>query len=103
MAQDNTNQNNQTLPEETVQANAQATSPEQNNEAIWQQVDIVYNAARKAFLQGSLFPDVIDSLVATLQEIKNTETQNLGGLGADKTQINLNESPDEETPGETQF
>lgn len=99
MAKDNTNPNNQPLPEDT----AQAAPPQENKEAVWQQVDVVYNAARKAFLQGSLFPDVIDSLVATLQEIKNTETQNLGGLGANKTGINLDETPDEETPGETPF
>lgn len=103
MAQENNNSNNQPLQEDTVQENTQAVNPEQNKEAIWQQVDAVYNAARKAYLQGSLFPDVIDSLVATLQEIKNTETQNLGGLGEGKTQININESPDEEIPGETQL
>ncbi len=99
MAQDNTNQNNQPLLEDT----APAAPPQDNKEAVWQQVDVVYNAARKAYLQGSLLPDVIDSFIATLQEIKNTETQNLGGLGEGKTQINLNESSDEEAPGETPF
>lgn len=103
MAQDNTKPTIQTPSADTTQASAQAKTPEQNQEAIWQQIDVVYNAARKAYLQGSLLPDVIDSFVATLLEIKNTETQSLGGLGADKTQINIDESPDQGTPGETPF
>lgn len=96
MAQDNTNPNNQPLPEDTTQANAQAVTSEQNKETVWQKVDVVYNAARKAYLDGALLPDVIDSFVATLLEIKNTETQNLGGLGADRREVNINESPEGE-------
>lgn len=101
MAQDNTNPNNQPLPEDATQENAQPATPEQNKEAVWQKVDVVYSAARKAYLEGSLFPDVIDSLTATLLEIKDNETQQLGGLGGGQRDVTLNESPaDEEMPNQ---
>jgi hypothetical protein len=96
MQQDNTNPNNQTPPADTTQANAQPATSEQNKEAVWQKIDLVYSAARKAYLQGSLLPDVIDSFVATLLEIKDAETQQLGGLGGDRRDVTLNESPAEE-------
>lgn len=102
MAQQNTQPTNQEMPEDTQlpvqgsEAAAPQQSPQQNKEAIWQKIESVYNAARKAYLDGAILPDVIDSFVATLQEIKNTETQNLGGLGADRREVNINESPDGE-------
>ena len=82
MEQDNIQPN---LPQDPSAQDAQTVglkkAPEQNKEASWQKVDIVYNAAKKAFLEGASLPDVLDSFASTLLQIKESETQGLGGMG----------------------
>ncbi len=81
----------QSLPSPEADNNQNSTSQNQDQkQIIWGKIDVVYNAAKKAFLQGtSSIDDVLSSLIATIQEIKNNETQKLGGLGTSPANGNL--------------
>lgn len=98
--EDTQKKNQQDQPVDEGQENmapAAPKSPEENKEAIWQKIESVYNAAKEAYLQGTSLEDVLNSFIATVQEIKDTETQNLGGLGTEGPRANLvgTESQDE--------
>lgn len=82
---------NQSIPSPDAGNDQNSTTQDQDQKQIvWGKVDVVYNAAKEAFLQGtSSVDDVLSSLIATLQEIKNDETQNLGGLGTVPANSNL--------------
>lgn len=82
---------NQNTPSPDVNNDKNLPSQDQDQKQIvWGKVDVVYNAAKEAFLQGtSSIDDVLSSLIATLQEIKSDETQNLGGLGTAPANGNL--------------
>ena len=68
----------------------------QSNEAqMWDKVDSLFTVARNAFFQGnSTFVEVLDSLIATLQDMKENEVRPLGGL----TQKNKMKLEDQEQP-----
>ena len=68
----------------------------QPNEAqMWDKVDSLFTVARNAFFQGnSTFLEVLDSLIATLQDMKENEVRPLGGL----TQKNKMKLEDQEQP-----
>ena len=53
----------------------------QDKEVAWQKIDAVYNAAKKAYIDGASLPDVLNSFATTLLQIKDAETQGLGGMG----------------------
>lgn len=82
---------NQSMPSPDASNDQNSSSQDQDQKQIvWGKVDVVYNAAKEAFLQGtSSVDDVLSSLIATLQEIKNDEIQNLGGLGTVPANGNL--------------
>lgn len=57
-------------------------APAENKQATWAKIEAVFNAAKIAYMtKNASLADVIDSLTATLTDIKTAETQNLGGLG----------------------
>lgn len=63
----------------------------------WDKVDSLFTVARNAFFQGnSTFLEVLESLIATLQEMREDETRPLGGLGAQKRSMNLDEPKQED-------
>ena len=99
MAKEDTQKKNQPVDEgqDNMAPAAPPESPEQNKEAIWQKIEAVYTAAKEAYLQGTSLEDVLNSFIATVQEIKDTETQSLGGLGTEGPRTNLvgTESQDE--------
>ena len=80
----------------------EASAANQPNEAqMWDKVDSLFTVARNAFFQGnSTFLEVLDSLIATLQDMKENEVRPLGGLGAQKSKMTLEDQdkPEEETP-----
>jgi hypothetical protein len=85
------NNKNQSVPSLDANNDQNSTTQDQDQKQIvWGKVDVVYNVAKEAFLQGtSSIDDVLSSLIATLQEIKNDEIQNLGGLGTVPANGNL--------------
>ena len=74
----------------------EASAANQPNEAqMWDKVDSLFTVARNAFFQGnSTFLEVLDSLIATLQDMKENEVRPLGGL----TQKNKMKLEDQEQP-----
>ncbi len=77
----------------------EASAANQPNEAqMWDKVDSLFTVARNAFFQGnSTFLEVLDSLIATLQDIKENEVRPLGGL-TQKSKMTLEdqEQPEKE-------
>jgi len=72
-----------------------------NEAQMWDKVDSLFTVARNAFFQGnSTFLEVLDSLIATLQDMKENEVRPLGGLGTQKSKMKLEDQdkPEEETP-----
>ncbi len=71
------------------------TSAQPNEAQMWDKVDSLFTVARNAFFQGnSTFVEVLDSLIATLQDMKENEVRPLGGL----TQKNKMKLEDQEQP-----
>jgi len=78
--------------EKAPEANASAKP---NEAQIWDKVDSLFTVARNTFFQGnSTFVEVLDSLIATLQDMKENEVRPLGGL----TQKNKMKLEDQEQP-----
>lgn len=75
---------------------SEAGASTQPNEAqMWDKVDSLFTVARNTFFQGnSTFVEVLDSLIATLQDMKENEVRPLGGL----TQKNKMKLEDQEQP-----
>lgn len=75
-------------------------APVEDKQATWAKIEAVYTAAKTAYLtKGATLVNVLDSLSATLADIKNTETQGMGGLGAGQPQMELPAPPaPEEAP-----
>lgn len=75
-----------------------------NDTQAWDKVDAVFVAARNALYQGqSNFLEVLDSLIATLQDMRENEVRPLGGLGTGKQKMKIqepseSEGKEEETP-----
>lgn len=83
------------------QAAEMNTSNQSNEAQMWDKVDSLFTVARNAFFQGnSTFLEVLDSLIATLQDMKENEVRPLGGLGAQKSKMKLEnqDRSEEETP-----
>lgn len=79
----------------------EASAATQPNEAqMWDKVDSLFTVARNAFFQGnSTFLEVLDSLIATLQDMKENEVRPLGGLTQkQKMKLEDQDKPEEETP-----
>lgn len=69
-------------------------APVEDKQAIWAKIDAVYNAAKTAYLtKGATLVNVLDSLTATLTDIKTAETQGMGGLGAGQPEMELPAPP----------
>ncbi len=84
----------------TTQA-PEASAANQPNEAqMWDKVDSLFTVARNTFFQGnSTFVEVLDSLIATLQDMKENEVRPLGGLTQkSKMKLEDQDKPEEETP-----
>lgn len=79
-----------------------AAGPNQQNEGqAWDKVDSLFTVARNTFFQGnSTFLEILDSLIATLQDMRENEVRPLGGLGTQKQKMKLEESvpPEEKVP-----
>ncbi|EKD62933.1 MAG: hypothetical protein ACD_52C00015G0008 [uncultured bacterium] len=94
--------NAQTQDQKPVGKAPEAGTSAQPNEAqMWDKVDSLFTVARNTFFQGnSTFVEVLDSLIATLQDMKENEVRPLGGLGAQKKNMKLEDQdkPEEETP-----
>ena len=79
----------------------EAGASAQPNEAqMWDKVDSLFTVARNTFFQGnSTFVEVLDSLIATLQDMKENEVRPLGGLTQkSKMKLEDQDKPEEETP-----
>ena len=76
------------------------TPNEPNESQMWDKVDSLFTVARNAFFQGnSTFVEVLDSLIATLQDMKENEVRPLGGLiQKSKMKLEDQDKPEEETP-----
>lgn len=85
-----------TQDQKPVDKTPEAGASTQPNEAqMWDKVDSLFTVARNAFFQGnSTFVEVLDSLIATLQDMKENEVRPLGGL----TQKNKMKLEDQEQP-----
>lgn len=91
------------MPEQNPKdSNPEANKPSQPDEAqTWDKVDSLFAVARNTYFQGqSTFLEVLDSLIATLQDMRENEVKPLGGLGTQKKDMKLEdqEQPEEETP-----
>jgi len=71
-----------------------------NEAQMWDKVDSLFTVARNTFFQGnSTFVEVLDSLIATLQDMKENEVRPLGGLTQkSKMKLEGQDKPEEETP-----
>lgn len=103
MEPDQTNQNKEPMPEQKAKKSApEANKANQPDETqTWDKVDSLFTVARNTYFQGqSTFLEVLDSLIATLQDMRENEARPLGGLGAQKKSMGLDdqEQPEEETP-----
>ncbi len=104
MEPDQTNQNKkESMPEQKAKEPApEVNKANQPNETqTWDKVDSLFTVARNTYFQGqSTFLEVLDSLIATLQDMKENEVRPLGGLGAQKKSMGLEdqEQPEGETP-----
>ncbi|MDD2822807.1 MAG: hypothetical protein PHQ59_01875 [Candidatus Daviesbacteria bacterium] len=92
-----------TQPEAQAPATPQASlkkAPVENKQATWAKIEAVYTAAKTAYLtKGATLVNVLDSLTATLTDIKNAETQGMGGLGQGQPEMELPATPaPEEAP-----
>ncbi len=79
----------------------ETSATNQPNEAqMWDKVDSLFTVARNAFFQGnSTFLEVLDSLIATLQDMKENEVRPLGGLTQkNKMTLEDQEQPEKEEP-----
>jgi hypothetical protein len=87
--------NKQPTPQDnTLNADTQTVGfkkgPEPNKDESWKKVEAVFNAAKSAFLEkNSPFADVLDSLIATLMDIRAADKQGLGGMGTDNPQMDI--------------
>lgn len=73
----------------------------EDKEAEWEKVDAVIAKAKESFIDGgSTFSDVIDSLIATLQDMKEAKSGPMGGLGVNEPEMNLPAEGSEEQPEE---
>lgn len=69
-------------------------APVENKQATWAKIEAVYTAAKTAYLtKGATLVNVLDSLTATLADIKNAETQGMGGLGQGQPEMELPAPP----------
>ena len=78
---------------------SEASAVNQPNEAqMWDKVDSLFTVARNTFFQGnSTFMEVLDSLIATLQDMKENEVRPLGGLTQkSKMKLEDQEQPEKE-------
>lgn len=75
-------------------------SAQPNEAQMWDKVDSLFTVARNAFFQGnSTFMEVLDSLIATLQDMKENEVRPLGGLTQkNKMKLEDQEQPEKEEP-----
>lgn len=72
------------LPEEVpeVPKVGMKPGPAEDREATWAKVDAVVAKAKDSYITGgSSLSDVIDSLIATLTDMKTAEAPGLAGLG----------------------
>jgi hypothetical protein len=80
-------------PAEKAPESGASTQP--NEAQMWDKVDSLFTVARNTFFQGnSTFVEVLESLIATLQDMKENEVRPLGGL----TQKNKMKLEDQEQP-----
>lgn len=103
MEPDQTNQNKEPMPEQKLKESVpevnESNKPDETQ--TWDKVDSLFTVARNTYFQGnSTFLEILDSLIATLQDMKENEVRPLGGLGAQKKSMNIEdqEEPEEETP-----
>ena len=77
----------------------EASTPPPNEAQMWDKVDSLFTVARNTFFQGnSTFVEVLDSLIATLQDMKENEVRPLGGLTQkSKMKLEDQDKPEEET------
>lgn len=103
MEPDQTRQTKKQMPEQKPKQPApgtdQANQPDETQ--AWDKVDSLFSVARNTYFQGqSTFLEILDSLIATLQDMRENEARPLGGLGTQKKDMGLEdqEQPEEETP-----
>lgn len=92
MAQDNKQPTNpqDDMANQDTQTVGFKKGPESNKDEAWKKVEAVFNAAKSAFMEkGSPFADVLDSLIATLMDIRAADKQGLGGMGTDNPQMDI--------------
>jgi len=89
------------LPEEEVPkvAMAPAPGPAEDREANWAKVDAIVVKAKESYIVGgSSLNDVLDSLIATLTDMKTAEAPGMRGLGEGPGMEFPPEVPPEEEP-----
>ncbi|MEK7643269.1 MAG: hypothetical protein AAB372_02370 [Patescibacteria group bacterium] len=65
-------------------------------EKDWEKVDAIVNAAKKAYEEGTPFPDVISTIIETLTALQNETNDKLGGLGVGGPEMDLPEDSGEQ-------
>jgi len=78
------------IPQDDTQTVGLKKGPEVNKDETWKKVEAVFNAAKSSFLdKNAPIEDVLDSLIATLMDIRAAEKQGLGGMGTDNPQMDI--------------
>ncbi len=90
MNNDTTNPQNDNMVNQDTQSVGFKKGTEPNKDEAWKKVEAVFNAAKNAFIdKNSPFADVLDSLIATLMDIRAAEKQGLSGMGTDNPQMDI--------------
>ena len=90
MNNDTTNPQDDNMANQDTQSIGFKKGPEPNKDETWKKVEAVFNAAKSAFIdKNSPFADVLDSLIATLMDIRAADKQGLGGMGTDNPQMDI--------------
>lgn len=97
MPEEPTTPQNEPTPSEDTQTVGLKKSPQPNKDESWKKVDAVFNAAKNSFLEkDSTFEDVLDSLIATLMDIRAAGKPAMGGMGMGNPEMDLPPAPQDE-------
>lgn len=84
--------------EETSIGLKEGEQPDANQE--WKKVEAIMNSAKTALDEGTLFPDVLTTVIETLTALQTETNDKLGGLGVGGPEMDLPEDGEFEPEAE---